>query len=260
MKKMILISGPCVIENDETPFVIAEKMSTLCRKLNIEYIFKASYDKANRTKHHTFRGIEFEKAMEILNGIKKQFNVPVLTDVHETIEVKAVADVVDYIQIPAFLCRQTDLLLEAGRSGKKINIKKGQFVAAEAMEHAANKAKSTGAAAVMLTERGTFFGYNDMVVDFRNIAIMKKFGMPVLMDASHTQQKPNQSSGFTGGVSDFTELMCRTGLAAGADGLFIETHPEPAQAMSDGNIMTPLNEMEALLEKCLKVFEVMRKL
>lgn len=253
MKPLILVAGPCVIENESVPFIVAEKVKNLCDRLSIQYIFKSSYKKANRTSINSFTGIAFDNALTILEQIRKNFKLPVLTDVHETQEVRIVATVVDYIQIPAFLCRQTDLLLEAGKTGKWVNVKKGQFASPESMWFAVEKIRSTGNDKVILTERGTTFGYQDLVIDFRSIPIMKSFGVPVLLDATHSLQQPNQPSGITGGMPHLIETMCKAGIAAGADGLFIETHPCPEEAKSDGKNMLPLDKLESLLQKILLI-------
>jgi len=257
MKPLILIAGPCVIENETTPFVVAEKVSALCKRLGIQYVFKSSYKKANRTSLNSFTGIDFDKALNILQQVKTQFNIPVLTDIHETHEVKTIASVADYLQIPAFLCRQTDLLIEAGKTGKWVNVKKGQFASPESMQFAVEKVRSTGNNNVMLTERGTTFGYQDLVVDFRSIPIMQSFGVPVIIDATHSLQQPNQSSGVTGGMPQLIETICKAGIAVGVDGLFIETHPKPEYALSDGKNMLPLDKLESLLEKLLRIREVL---
>jgi 2-dehydro-3-deoxyphosphooctonate aldolase (KDO 8-P synthase) len=256
MKPLILIAGPCVIENETTPFVVAEKVSTVCKRLGIQYIFKSSYKKANRTSINSFTGIDFDKALNILQQVKTQFNIPVLTDIHETHVVKPTAAVADYLQIPAFLCRQTDLLIEAGKTGKWVNVKKGQFASPESMQFAVEKVRSTGNNNVMLTERGTTFGYQDLVVDFRSIPVMQSFGVPVILDATHSLQQPNQSSGVTGGMPQLIETICKAGIAVGADGLFIETHPKPEEALSDGKNMLPLDKLESILEKVLRIREV----
>jgi 2-dehydro-3-deoxyphosphooctonate aldolase (KDO 8-P synthase) len=253
--KLLLISGPCAIENREVCFQVAEEVASICKALNIDYVFKSSYKKANRTSVSSFTGIEFEEALSILDAVKKEFGIPVLTDVHETSEVERVAEVADYLQIPSFLCRQTDLLLAAGKTGRFVNIKKGQFASAESMGYAVEKVRSTGNNKVLLTERGTTFGYQDLVVDFRSIPRMQAFGVPVILDATHSLQQPNQSTGVTGGLPHLIETLCKSGIAAGANGLFIETHPSPSTALSDGKNMLPLSELKALLEKCLKVYE-----
>jgi 2-dehydro-3-deoxyphosphooctonate aldolase (KDO 8-P synthase) len=254
-KPLIFIAGPCVIENETTPFVVAEKVNAICNRLGIQYIFKSSFKKANRTSINSFTGIDFDKALNILQKVKEQFNVPVLTDIHETHEVKTIAEVADYLQIPAFLCRQTDLLIEAGKTGKWVNVKKGQFASAENMQFAVEKVRSTGNNNVMLTERGTTFGYQDLVVDFRSIPVMQSFGVPVILDATHSLQQPNQSSGVTGGLPQMIETICKAGIAIGVDGLFIETHPKPEEALSDGKNMLLLSKLEELLEKVLRIRE-----
>jgi 2-dehydro-3-deoxyphosphooctonate aldolase (KDO 8-P synthase) len=255
MKPLILIAGPCVIENDTVPFIVAEHIKTISEKCGIQYIFKSSYKKANRTSLHSFTGIAFDKALHLLQQVKTQFHIPVLTDVHETHEVSTVAAVADYLQIPAFLCRQTDLLIEAGKTGKWVNIKKGQFASPESMRFAVEKVRSTGNHNVMLTERGTTFGYQDLVVDFRSIPIMKSFGVPVILDVTHSLQQPNQNTGITGGLPHLIETISKAGVAVGVDGLFIETHPDPQKALSDGQNMLPLDKLEPLLEKLLKIRE-----
>ena len=257
MKPLLLIAGPCAIENDVTPYQVAEEVQKICADLGIEFVFKSSYKKANRTSIQSFKGIDHQVAMQILKGVKEQYNVPVLTDVHETIEVEEVAAVADYLQIPAFLCRQTDLLIAAGKTGKVVNVKKGQFSSPESMQHAVEKVRSTGNQKVMLTERGTTFGYQDLVVDFRSVPIMQSFGVPVILDATHSLQQPNQSSGVTGGLPHLIETISKAGIAAGIDGLFIETHPNPSEALSDGKNMLPLHQLRPLLEKCLRIREVL---
>lgn len=253
--KLLLISGPCAIENEEICFRVADTVSQLCKELSIDYVFKSSFKKANRTSVSSFTGIDFEEALSILSSVKSRFGIPVLTDVHEQAEVSRVAEVVDYLQIPSFLCRQTDLLVAAGKTGRHVNIKKGQFASSESMKFAVEKVRSTGNNKILLTERGTTFGYHDLVVDFRNIPQMQAFGVPVILDATHSLQQPNQSSGVTGGLPHLIETICKAGIAAGANGLFIETHPNPEKALSDGKNMLPLNDLRALLEKCLKVYE-----
>jgi 2-dehydro-3-deoxyphosphooctonate aldolase (KDO 8-P synthase) len=252
-KPLILISGPCAIENHEVCFEVAEKVSALCSQLGITYIFKSSFKKANRTSLNSFTGIGFQESLRILSDVKQHFKVPVLTDVHEVHEVNEVAAVADYLQIPSFLCRQTDLLVAAGHSGRGVNIKKGQFASADSMKFAVDKVRSTGNANVLLTERGTTFGYHDLVVDFRNIPLMQQNGVPVILDATHSLQQPNTSAGVTGGQPQFINTLCRAAVAAGVDGLFIETHPTPATALSDGANMLPLNQLEALLQSCVQI-------
>lgn len=247
-----LISGPCAVEGKDMVFDIAGRVSEICDKLGIPYIFKASYNKANRTKLDSFRGIGDEKALEILKEVKQALEIPILTDIHTAKEVKDASKVADVLQIPAFLCRQTDLLLAAGESKKVVNIKKGQFLSAESMAFAKAKVESTGNNQIMLTERGTTFGYNDLVVDFRNIAIMKKIA-PTVLDCTHSVQKPNSTTGVTGGNPEMIETLAKAGIATGADGLFIETHPNPSIAKSDGANMLPIDKLEEMLERLLLV-------
>jgi 2-dehydro-3-deoxyphosphooctonate aldolase (KDO 8-P synthase) len=248
-----LIAGPCVIENETMPFEIAEKILRICDRLKIPLIFKASYKKANRSRLDSFTGIGDEKAMHLIREVGQKFSVPVLTDVHTEMECLIAASFVDVLQIPAFLCRQTDLLLAAGKTGKTVNVKKGQFVSAASMEFALEKIRSTGNSSVILTERGSMFGYNDLVVDMRNIPDMKKLGVPVVTDVTHSLQQPNQPSGVTGGQPEMIETIAKASVAAGTDGLFIETHPDPAKAKSDGANMLRLDLLENLLEKLVRI-------
>ncbi len=244
---LVLLAGPCVVENREITLRTAEHLVMLCDRWDFPLIFKSSYRKANRSRIDSFTGLGDEVALRILEEVKQQFGVPLVTDVHDTTEVKQAADVVDVLQIPAFLCRQTALLQEAGRTGKVVNIKKGQFVAPEAMRFAAEKVYATGNEKVCLTERGTMFGYSDLIVDFRGIPIMQATGRPVILDITHSLQEPNQSSGVSGGRPAFIEYMARLGVAAAVDGLFFETHPNPAEALSDGANMLPLDRVEDML-------------
>lgn len=244
---LVLLAGPCVVENREITLRTAEHLVMLCDRLDFPLIFKSSYRKANRSRIDSFTGLGDEVALRILEEVKQQFGIPLVTDVHDTTEVKQAADVVDVLQIPAFLCRQTALLQEAGRTGKVVNIKKGQFVAPEAMRFAAEKVYATGNEKVCLTERGTMFGYSDLIVDFRGIPIMQATGSPVILDITHSLQEPNQSSGVSGGRPAFIEYMARLGVAAAVDGLFFETHPNPAEALSDGANMLPLDRVEDML-------------
>lgn len=253
MNSLFLISGPCAIEDRDTAFLIAEKVKTITQKLGIEYIFKGSYKKANRSKLNSFSGIDKHEALNILKDIGEEFHIPVLTDVHESWECEEVAEYVDYLQIPAFLCRQTDLLIAAGNTGKGVNIKKGQFVSPEAMQFAIEKVLSTGNNQIWLTERGTTFGYESLVVDMTSIPRMQAFGGTVVMDCTHSVQKPNQSSGVTGGDAKMIETLCLASVAAGVDGLFIETHPEPGLASSDAASMLPLNQLEGILTKASEI-------
>lgn len=244
-----LLAGPCVIEGEEMALDIAEFICEVTNRLNIPYVFKGSYKKANRSRIDSFTGIGDEKALKILRKVKETFNIPVVTDIHTEQEAAIAAEYVDILQIPAFLCRQTDLLVAAARTGKLVNIKKGQFLSPEAMEHAVNKVRDAGNPQVAITERGTTFGYQDLIVDYRGIPTMKKFGTPVILDATHSLQQPNQTSGVTGGRPDLIDTIASAGIAAGADGLFIETHRNPSVAKSDGANMLRLDLLPALLEK-----------
>jgi 2-dehydro-3-deoxyphosphooctonate aldolase (KDO 8-P synthase) len=248
-----LIAGPCVVEREKLTFEIAEKIKLITDELKIPFIFKASFRKANRSRSDSFMGIGDENALIILEKIKKELELPVITDIHESTDAALAAKYVDVLQIPAFLCRQTQLLLAAAETGKWINIKKGQFLSAGAMQHAVQKVKDTGNENVMLTERGTTFGYNDLVVDFRGIPEMKSFGVPVVLDVTHSLQQPNQPSGVTGGKPALIETIASAGIATGADGLFIETHPDPVNALSDGANMLHLDILKSLLEKLLRI-------
>ena len=254
-----LMAGPCVIENEDMALQIAEKITEITFRLNIPYIFKGSYRKANRSRLDSFTGIGDEKALRILRKVSETFQIPTVTDIHETHEAEtAAAYVVDVLQIPAFLCRQTDLLVAAARTGKIVNIKKGQFLSPEAMRFAAQKVVDAGNDQVMLTERGTTFGYTDLVVDFRSIPQMRQFGYPVVMDATHSLQQPNQTSGVTGGMPALIETIAKAAIAVGADGLFIETHPNPSAAKSDGANMLQLDRLEALLKKLVRLREALQ--
>ncbi len=257
MNKLFLISGPCIIENDENPFSIAIAVKAMCDDLGIEYIFKGSYRKANRTREDSFTGIGDERALEIIREIGKQLNIRTLTDVHESNEVDMVSDYVDILQIPAFLCRQTELLHAAGRSGKTVNIKKGQFVSPEAMKYPIEKVIATGNSNVWICERGFTFGYDDLIVDATAIPRLKKHGVPVVMDCTHSLQAPNQSSGISGGNPEFIETIALLAAVTGADGLFIETHPEPSRALSDASTMLHLEKLYPLLEKVMRVRQVL---
>ena len=248
-----LIAGPCVVESEEICFEIAAQLVAITNELNIPFIFKASYKKANRTKLDSFTTIGEEKALQILADAKAHFNIPILTDVHETTDCNKVKDIVDIIQIPAFLCRQTELLIAAGKTEKTVNIKKGQFVSAEMMQFAVDKVLSTGNNNILLTERGTMFGYNDLLVDFRNIPLMQQTGFPVVFDATHSVQQPNKSDGISGGKPEFIETLAKCAIAAGANGVFLETHPNPSKALSDGTNMLALSEVKGLLEKLVKI-------
>jgi len=249
----LLISGPCVVESEKIVFSIASDLKNITEKYGVNLIFKASYKKANRSKLSSFTGIGDEKALAILGEVKVKYGLPVITDVHSEAEVEMAKEFVDVLQIPAFLCRQTELLLAAGQSGKIINVKKGQFVSPEAMIFAVEKVKSTGNQNVWLTERGVTFGYQDLVVDFRSLPIMKSFGVPVIMDATHALQMPNQKSGVTGGTPQWVPQMAMSSLVWGADGIFMETHPNPSAALSDGANMLPLSKMEELVKSLVEL-------
>jgi 2-dehydro-3-deoxyphosphooctonate aldolase (KDO 8-P synthase) len=248
-----LIAGPCVVENEEITFSTAKKLKEVCEKLSIQLIFKSSYRKANRSSLSSFTGLGDKKALDILAKIKSELNLPICTDIHTAEEADFAAKVADIIQIPAFLCRQTDLLIAAAKTGKFVNIKKGQFLSPEAMQFAANKVAEAGNNNILLTERGSSFGYQDLIIDFRGIPKMKKFGFPVILDVTHSLQQPNQASGVTGGQPEMIEYMAKAGIAVGADGLFIETHPNPAVAKSDGANMLKLDLMEDLLTKLVNL-------
>lgn len=253
-----LLAGPCVVEGEEMALDIAEKIVNITSRLNIPYIFKGSYRKANRSRIDSFTGIGDEKALKILQKVSKTFGIPTVTDIHETHEAAFAAEYVDVLQIPAFLSRQTDLLIAAAKTGKAVNIKKGQFMAAGAMKFAAQKIVDAGNNNVMLTERGNSFGYGDLIVDFRGIPEMQESGFPVILDATHSLQKPNQSSGVTGGQPQMIETICKAGIAVGVDGLFIETHQNPVVAKSDGANMLPLDQLEALLIKLVRLREAIK--
>ncbi|WP_285056485.1 3-deoxy-8-phosphooctulonate synthase [Pedobacter ginsengisoli] len=248
-----LMAGPCAIEGEEIALRIAEKIVSITDKLNIPYIFKGSYRKANRSKGNSFTGIGDEKALKILEKVSKTFGVPTVTDIHESDEAAMAAAYVDVLQIPAFLCRQTDLLVAAAKTGKVVNVKKGQFLSAGSMKFAVEKIIEAGNNKVILTDRGNTFGYQDLIVDYRGLPEMQSFGVPVVMDCTHSLQQPNQSSGVTGGKPQLIETIAKAAIAVGADGLFIETHPDPANAKSDGANMLHLTLLEDLLVKLIKI-------
>ncbi len=250
---LFLFAGPCVIEEEGITLRIAEKLIDITDKLSVPLVFKGSFRKANRSRVDSFTGIGDEKALKILRKVKESLGVPTVTDIHESHEATMAAEYVDILQIPAFLCRQTELLVAAAKTGKVVNIKKGQFLSPEAMKFAAQKVTDSGNDKVILTERGTTFGYGDLVVDYRGIPTMKEFGFPVVMDITHSLQQPNQSSGVTGGQPQLIETIAKAAVAVGVDGLFIETHPDPKSAKSDGANMLPLEQLEGLLVKLLKI-------
>lgn len=248
-----LMAGPCAIEGEDIAMRIAERIISITNKLRIPVVFKGSYRKANRSRIDSFTGIGDEKALKILQKVGKEFGVPTVTDIHESNEAAMAAEFVDVLQIPAFLCRQTDLLAAAAKTGKVINIKKGQFLSAASMKFAVDKVVDSGNNNVILTDRGNTFGYQDLIVDFRGIPEMKSFGVPVVMDCTHSLQQPNQTSGVTGGRPALIETIAKAAIAVGADGLFIETHPEPSIAKSDGANMLQLDLLEGLLEKLIRI-------
>jgi len=252
-KNFFLIAGPCVVESEELVMEVAEKVSGICKNLGIAYIFKASYRKANRTSGSSFTGIGDEAALEIVNKAGLKFHLPTTSDIHAHDEADIAANYVDLLQIPAFLCRQSDLLLAAAETGKIINVKKGQFLSGEAMRFAVDKIRKAGNKKIILTERGTTFGYQDLIVDYRNIPTMQSHGVPVVMDCTHSLQQPNQTSGITGGNPQMIGTIAKAATAAGADGLFIETHPDPSKALSDGANMLRLDLLENLLHQLVKI-------
>jgi 2-dehydro-3-deoxyphosphooctonate aldolase (KDO 8-P synthase) len=248
-----LLAGPCAVEGEEICLSIAEKIKGICESVQIPFAFKASYRKANRSSISSFTGIGDDKALQILQKVKDTYQVPIVTDIHTDEEASKAATVADVLQIPAFLCRQTSLLQAAAKTGKVVNIKKGQFLNAQSMAFAAKKVSDSGNQRVMLTERGTTFGYEDLVVDYRSIPIMQETGYPVLLDCTHALQKPNQSSGVTSGQPEFIETLAKCGIVAGANGLFIETHPDPQNAKSDGANMLNLSNLEPLIQKLVTI-------
>ena len=252
-KNFFLISGPCVVENEELIMEVAEKVYSICKKLGIPYIFKSSYRKANRTSSSSFTGIGDETALALVKKTGEKYNLPTTSDIHAHDEADIAAKYVDVLQIPAFLCRQTDLLIAASRTGKIVNVKKGQFLSGPAMIFASEKIRKAGNDKIILTERGTTFGYQDLVVDYRNIPWMKELNSPVVMDCTHSLQQPNQTTGVTGGNPQLIGTIAKAAIASGADGLFIETHPNPAAALSDGANMLRLDLLEGLLQKLVKI-------
>jgi 2-dehydro-3-deoxyphosphooctonate aldolase (KDO 8-P synthase) len=254
----MLIAGPCVIESEKLCLQIASALKKTCDGLRITYIFKASYDKANRTSSKSYRGPGTEEGLRVLATVRDRLGVPVLTDVHTEAQAAAAADVADILQIPAFLCRQTDLITAAARTGRIINLKKGQFLSPGEMGEVAGKASAAGGKRLLLTERGTTFGYHNLVADMRSIPILRRFGFPVIFDATHSVQLPGAGGDKSSGQREFAPVLARCALAAGADGLFFETHPQPDHALSDGPNMIPLADMPALLKDLLKVWRAIR--
>ena len=250
--RLFLIAGPCVVEDDNMPLQIAKDICKVTNRLGIPYIFKASYKKANRSRLDSFTGIGDERALKAIHRVKSELNIPVITDVHSVEEVKLAAQYVDVLQIPAFLSRQTELLIAAGETGKIVSIKKGQFMSPESMQFAVEKVKSTGNHRVLITERGTMLGYGDLVVDYRGIPTMQQYA-PTVLDITHSLQQPNSSSGVTGGLPELIEIIAKAGVAVGVDGIFLETHPNPSKALSDGANMLPLEKLEDLLTKLVKL-------
>lgn len=253
-----LIAGPCVIESEEMVLSIAAEMKKITDQMAIPYTFKASFDKANRTSLHSFRGPGIESGLEILKYVKDAYGLPICTDIHEPWQAEKAAEVADILQIPAFLCRQTDLLVAAARTGKCINIKKAQFLAPWDMQNCIQKVRESGNDNVMLCERGTTFGYNTLVVDMTGLRVMKNMGCPVIFDATHSVQKPGGNGNSTGGNREYVEYLAKAAIAVGVDGLFMEVHPDPDNAKSDGPNMVPLNEMEELLKKLQRVYEAVQ--
>lgn len=254
-----LIAGPCVIENRDLVFKTAEKLKTICEKLKLPFVFKSSYDKANRTSHDSFRGHGIEKGLEILEEVKKEFDIFILSDVHEISEIALVKDVLDVIQIPAFLCRQTNLITEAAKTRKVVNIKKGQFLAPDDVLNIVKKAYSTGNENILITERGTSFGYHNLVVDMRSFDIIHKAGIPVVFDSTHSVQLPGGAGNTSSGQREFIPTLLKAAVAAGCDGIFMETHPDPDNALSDGPNMVPLDKVENLLKEALRIKEAIKK-
>ena len=256
---LFLIAGPCVIESEAHAMNMAERLGAIARELNVPYIFKASYDKANRSSVSSYRGPGLKEGLRILGAIKKRTSLPILTDIHDVSQVAPAAEVRDILQIPAFLCRQTDLLVAAGRSGRVVNIKKGQFLAPAEISNAAEKVAGTGNEKIILTERGSSFGYQNLVVDMRSFPILKKLGYPVVFDVTHSVQLPGGEGKSSGGQPEFIEPLARAGTAAGIDGLFLEVHDDPAKALSDGTNALPLAQFRPLLEKILKLAALVRE-
>lgn len=252
-KNFFLVAGPCVVESEELIMEVADKVSVICKNLGIPYIFKASYRKANRTSGNSFTGIGDEKALTLVKNVSTKYKLPTTSDIHAHEEAAIAAKYVDILQIPAFLCRQTDLLIAAAETGKIVNVKKGQFLSGPAMKFAVEKIRNAGNDKIILTERGTTFGYQDLVVDYRNIPWMQEHDVPVVMDVTHSLQQPNQTTGITGGNPQLIGTIAKAAIAAGADGLFIETHPDPSKALSDGANMLKLDLLESLLQQLVRL-------
>lgn len=254
-----LYAGPCVIESEELVLNVAKEISDICKRLEIPYVFKASFDKANRTSINSFRGPGLEEGLRILKRVKDEYGLPIITDIHESWQAEPVAKVADVLQIPAFLCRQTDLLVAAAKTGKKINVKKAQFLAPWDMKNVVNKLKEAGCNDIMLCERGSCFGYNNLVVDMTGIIEMKKFGVPVVFDATHSVQKPGGKGNATGGNREYVEYLAKAAITCGADHLFMEVHPDPDNAKSDGPNMVKLDDLEDILKRIIKVYDAVNE-
>lgn len=254
-----LYAGPCVIESEELVLNVAKEISDICKRLEIPYVFKASFDKANRTSINSFRGPGLEEGLRILKKVKDEYGLPIITDIHESWQAEPVAKVADVLQIPAFLCRQTDLLVAAAKTGKKINVKKAQFLAPWDMKNVVNKLKEAGCNDIMLCERGSCFGYNNLVVDMTGIIEMKKFGVPVVFDATHSVQKPGGKGNATGGNREYVEYLAKAAITCGADHLFMEVHPDPDNAKSDGPNMVKLDDLEDILKRIIKVYNAVNE-
>ena len=257
-RRLFLLAGPCVIENEKLCRTIAASLKKTCSALGIYYVFKASFDKANRTSGKAFRGPGITDGLQVLKKIRDEFQVPVVTDIHTEEQARLAGEIVDILQIPAFLCRQTDLIEAAVATGKIVNIKKGQFLSPQEMGRVAEKARLAGGKKILLTERGTTFGYNNLVADMRSIPVMKSFGFPVVFDATHSVQQPGGGGDKTTGQREFAPVLAKAALAVGANGLFIETHPQPDEALSDGQNMIPLGEMAATLRSLMKIYEAVK--
>lgn len=255
MNKLLLIAGPCVIESEENVMLIAKTLKDITKKLNLDFYFKASFDKANRTSIHSYRGPGIEEGLKILKKVKDTYGLKICTDIHEPWQAEKAAEVCDILQIPAFLCRQTDLLIAAAKTGKIINVKKAQFLASWDMKNVVNKLVESGNNKIMLCERGTTFGYNTLIVDMTSIIEMKKLGYPVVIDATHSVQKPGGKGTATGGNREYVEPIAKAAIAAGADAMFFEVHPDPDNALSDGPNMVKLNEFESMLKRIIKVYD-----